>query len=365
MANVEINDLDPKATPALTDEYELQETGGGLSFKSTFQGLANLFTTLFAPLASVVTKATGAELDTGTNDTKFATAKALKDSKNVPSVVPGAVGNVLTSDGTNWASATPVGAIDWANPIAINTATTLTIGKHHVITAATDLAETLPDASAVTNQLISYEVAPASVGLVSLTGFGGQLIDGQNIRKQWGSVATGGETAILRSNGVRWVKVAGKSIPMIAEINSSINTSIPISTFVLMAYDTIISDPAGLADLVNDWFLLRRAGLYSFEAVTGFADATDPTQQLAGDPLGFVQTSMHIGAWPNNIISSLYAEHQVSAVHWMIHTASSKLSAGETVSLQAFSKKVASKITTGSVPAPTRPTFKITEVLTW
>lgn len=54
-------------------------------------------------------KASGSELDTGTDDAKFATAKALKDSHNVPSVVPSTAGNVLTSDGTDWISAPNAG----------------------------------------------------------------------------------------------------------------------------------------------------------------------------------------------------------------------------------------------------------------
>jgi len=57
--------------------------------------------------ATANSKATGAELDTGTDDTKFATAKALKDSHNVPSVIPGTSGNLLTSNGTDWTSAAP------------------------------------------------------------------------------------------------------------------------------------------------------------------------------------------------------------------------------------------------------------------
>jgi len=57
--------------------------------------------------ATANTKATGAEIDTGTNDVKFATAKALKDSHNVPSVAPGAAGHVVESDGTDWISAAP------------------------------------------------------------------------------------------------------------------------------------------------------------------------------------------------------------------------------------------------------------------
>jgi hypothetical protein len=54
--------------------------------------------------ATANAKATGAELDTGTDDAKFSTAKALKDSHNVPSVVPGAAWKILRSDGTDWVS---------------------------------------------------------------------------------------------------------------------------------------------------------------------------------------------------------------------------------------------------------------------
>lgn len=44
MANVEINDLTEKGAPDLTDELELQETGGGVSRKAT---LSNIFSALF------------------------------------------------------------------------------------------------------------------------------------------------------------------------------------------------------------------------------------------------------------------------------------------------------------------------------
>jgi hypothetical protein len=52
-------------------------------------------------------KASGAELDTATDDAKFATAKAIKDAHNVPSVAPSTSGNLLTSNGTDWTSAAP------------------------------------------------------------------------------------------------------------------------------------------------------------------------------------------------------------------------------------------------------------------
>lgn len=56
-------------------------------------------------------KASGSELDTGTDDVKFATAKAINDSHNVPSVAPGTSGNVMTSNGTDWISS-PSAALD-------------------------------------------------------------------------------------------------------------------------------------------------------------------------------------------------------------------------------------------------------------
>lgn len=59
----------------------------------------------FLGTTAVPVKTTGAAIDTGTNDTDFATPKALKDSHNVPSVAPGTAGNVMQSDGTDWVSA--------------------------------------------------------------------------------------------------------------------------------------------------------------------------------------------------------------------------------------------------------------------
>ena len=51
-----------------------------------------------------VVKASGAEMDTGTDDAKFATAKAINDSHNVPSVAPSTSGNIMQSNGTDWVS---------------------------------------------------------------------------------------------------------------------------------------------------------------------------------------------------------------------------------------------------------------------
>jgi len=57
--------------------------------------------------------ATWAELTTWTDDVKYATAKALKDSVNVPSVAPWTDWNVLTSDWTDWVSEAPAWGWAW------------------------------------------------------------------------------------------------------------------------------------------------------------------------------------------------------------------------------------------------------------
>jgi len=65
-------------------------------------------------VADIPVKASGTEVDTGTDDAKFVTAKAINDSHNVPSVAPGTTGNVMTSNGTDWVSSTPSAGAGWA-----------------------------------------------------------------------------------------------------------------------------------------------------------------------------------------------------------------------------------------------------------
>ena len=249
-------------------------------------------------------------------------------------------------------------AIDWPNPIAINTATTLTIEKHHVISdlgSPADYTVTLPAVSGNAGKLISFEMAEDLTKLVTVDGNASEEIDGETSRAMWAM-----ETAILSCDGSKWTKVGGKSIPMISSMDSTVNTLVPISTFTTIEYDAVISDPAGLVDLANERFVIKRAGLYQLESIAAFSDYTNPSDKLIGDTLGFVQTSMHVGTWPDEIISSLYAEHQVDATHWMIHIASYNLTVGESVSIQAFSKIRAARIHTD-----TKPSFKIMEVLVW
>lgn len=55
--------------------------------------------------ATANAKVSGANVDTGTDDTGFVTVKAINDSHNVPMVAPGTSGNIMISNGTDWTSA--------------------------------------------------------------------------------------------------------------------------------------------------------------------------------------------------------------------------------------------------------------------
>jgi len=97
MADAKITALNElNATPDGADVLPIVD-GGTETKKIT---VTNLLGSVVIP-----TKAADSDLDTGTDDAKFATALALKNSHNVPSVAPSTSGKLLTSDGTDWTSA--------------------------------------------------------------------------------------------------------------------------------------------------------------------------------------------------------------------------------------------------------------------
>jgi hypothetical protein len=87
---------------------------------ATAKGLAD---SDYAKTTDIPVKAIGSEADTGTDDAKFLTAKAAKDSHNIPSVAPSTSGNVLTSNGTDWTSAAPASGATKCTGVEIDTGT--------------------------------------------------------------------------------------------------------------------------------------------------------------------------------------------------------------------------------------------------
>ena len=91
--------MDAGEIPPTTALYDFQVGNGGGSWYKQTQAQTKT-------ILGVPSKAAGTDIDTGTNDAKFVTAKALNDSHNVPDVAPGTSGNLMQSNGTDWTSVT-------------------------------------------------------------------------------------------------------------------------------------------------------------------------------------------------------------------------------------------------------------------
>ena len=105
--NSEILTAANKATPIDNDSAIIVDSADSSIVKaSTWTQIKAFLKTYFDTIYDVIrTIATGAEIDTGTDDAKFVTSKAINDSHNVPDVAPGTTGNYMKSDGTDWTSA--------------------------------------------------------------------------------------------------------------------------------------------------------------------------------------------------------------------------------------------------------------------
>jgi hypothetical protein len=102
-----------------TAENSANKENSTIDTSTTKYPTVNLLKSWLDAKQNTMTKAAGSDVDTGTDNDKYVTSKALKDSKNVPSVAPWTSGNVLTSNGTDWTSAAPSWWWGWYSNIDI------------------------------------------------------------------------------------------------------------------------------------------------------------------------------------------------------------------------------------------------------
>ncbi len=161
-------------------------------------------------------------------------------------------------------AADPLGALwlDLASEVAISGAISLdasAFGRMHVCGGTTaDYTVTLPPVAGNAGKVLGVRIAGACTKLVTLDGAGSEAIDGAATRVLWA-----GESAVLLCDGAGWVKIAGKTIPMMCKLSANATQSIPTTAVATSRMDVAIFDVGGLADIANNRLVVKRAGVYN------------------------------------------------------------------------------------------------------
>lgn len=151
--------------------------------------------------------ATGTELDTGTDNDKIATALALKNSHNVPSVAPSTSGNLLQSNGTDWVSNTVAfgkqmfqAIVDAAgNGDYTTVRAAVAAGATRIFVRNGSYSETL-STSAVTAS--THIVGESPTGVILTMGYGISItLSGEHSRISNMKIVTSSSTYALNLNG--------------------------------------------------------------------------------------------------------------------------------------------------------------------
>ena len=170
-------------------------------------------------------------------------------------------------------------AMDYANPVTLTAATTLTataFGKHHICNA-TGLALyiiALPAPAGHAGKLLSIRVADTASGMWALQGAD---INGATERRLWA-----GETALLECNGTGYRKISGATKPLTAKLRTaaaafSVTGFLSLQPLPVIVYDT---SPGGLMSATANQLTILRPAQYL--VISGFF-SSQPAQnpQLA------------------------------------------------------------------------------------
>lgn len=230
--------------------------------------------------------------------------------------------------------------------------TTADLNTEIIVTATSPITVTLPAPTSTqygAPPFINIRVTPASTDLLTLATAGGN-IDGQATRVMWSA-----ETATVKSDGVNWVKTAGKTRPMTASMRQA--TTQPISTSVITAItlDTMVSDPTGLmVSTGTNRIVIKRPGKYQMVGRVGLGGLAANAARVItivtqnGSNAG---QSEYAGLAGTNPASLTLGELPAAAV-------------GDTIGLQGFQTSGATVNTFISSP-PGAPYLQVTEIPSW
>lgn len=196
-------------------------------------------------------------------------------------------------------------------PVSITGATTLTsgaFGKSHTCSGTSaDYTVDLPDPSGFEDQHIEFVMDAGLTKLVTIDAGSGKTIDGQQTRVMWAE-----EVARLRAvSSTAWTKIAGKSIPMVCSMRISSSQSVVNTTFVKVAYDTVVTDSTGtMADTANSKVIISRSGVYEVYALNVWENLSANASRMLGQVW---RNGVSIGGAEGNGLSGGYPSQPILA----------------------------------------------------
>lgn len=176
----------------------------------------------------------------------------------------GSADDALKGDGS-WGAVASSGGGDLLSTlveaeVVVTTSATLTIGKMHVCSGVSaDYTVTLPAAAGNAGKFVGVRMASGLTKLVTIDGNGSETIDGALTRVMWA-----GEAAILQCDGSNWLKIAGKSLPMIATLktNGTYNQTPAASTATKLINMQNLVSCLDMLDAANNRITIKRPGTY-------------------------------------------------------------------------------------------------------
>ena len=153
------------------------------------------------------------------------------------------------------------------NVIAATALTASAFGRMHVIFDSgtpADFTVTLPTpTSADIGKVIEFRVDNSATKLYTLDAGAGRTIDGQQTRVLWANETV--RLVCVYTSGVAWVKVGGKSIPMVGQLHLGADQSLASGggTATQINVNTTDVNQGGIVESASFRLRIRRAGIYN------------------------------------------------------------------------------------------------------
>lgn len=166
----------------------------------------------------------------------------------------------------DWVAANTPGSIgafglSCASEVSITATVSLdatAFGRMHVCGGTTaDYIVSLPYADGNAGKILGVRIANSCTKLVALSPHTPSLIDGAAMRVMWA-----GESAVLLCDGTNWIKIAGKTIPMMCKLVQTGVQSIPNAATTKTALNEYTINIGAMANVANYQVMTRRGGNY-------------------------------------------------------------------------------------------------------